>query len=45
MRQIDPHRAEHMRQLALEDLRVGIDQPVHAIRLHQFIPVVAAAIP
>ena len=40
MAEIDPHRAEDVGHLGLEDRRVGIDQPMDAILLHQLVPVV-----
>jgi hypothetical protein len=38
--EIDPYRAEDIGHLGLEDRRVGIDQPVDAIFLDEFVPVV-----
>jgi hypothetical protein len=38
--EIDPYGAEDVGHLGLEDCRIGVDQPVNAILLHQFVPVV-----
>jgi hypothetical protein len=38
--EIDPHRAEDVGHLGREDRRIGVDQPVDAILLHQLVPVV-----
>ena len=38
--EIDPHRAEDVGHLRLENGRIGIDQPMDAIVLHQLVPVV-----
>ena len=38
--EIDPDRAEDVGHLGLEDRRIGVDQPMDAILLHQLVPVV-----
>ena len=45
VREIDPGAAEDMRHLRVEDRRVGVDQPMHAVFLHQLVPVVKGALP
>ena len=38
--EIDPDRAEDVGHLGLEDRRIGVDQPMDAILLHELVPVV-----
>src|SRR5262249_18439027 len=38
--EINPYRAEDMRHLGSEDRRVGVDQPVNAVFLNEFVPVI-----
>ena len=38
--EIDPHRAEDVHHLGLEDRGIGVDQPVDAVLLHEVVPIV-----
>ena len=40
VRQIGPGAAEDVGHLGLEDRRIGVDQPMRAVLLHQMVPVV-----
>jgi len=40
VREIDPHRAEDVGHLGLEDRGIGIDQAVDAVLLDQLVPIV-----